>query len=687
MGWKIPDKITAIPQDNDLVPFDQGGILRKSTWQKIKEYMLGAATLKTTSQEVIGAVNELKETSDSHTTELENHTAQLSQKANDSDSNRTTTAKDITGAINELNANIALKSNKSELDSESSSRSNGDSNLQAQINNLAVIPTPHYEKCTNSDDGALLIVASGATAGQINLSSVTPTVTGYTPVAGDYVRYVYGSNSEVVQARGVFDVLNSRIASLENLVSNLEEEIILNPSYTQNYYININGGILDYTGLQYSDIITLNKGDVLKVTTNGVSNQVSIITKYNSDLTTWNSSIYAGTNAVQGYYHVCESDCEYIKVCGSISNMSVSKFKMNTKYDLENKIELYTNNFNSYTPNLIDGSYITQDGYILAENGYKYSNLIQLNKDDTIKIIATGFGQNVGILTKWDSSGNYISTILKSNGNGNPVKTSYTCQNAKEFIRISANYSDFTPIIMLIKSENNDIEFYKELFENVICIGDSLTEGDYETNGNYDVRIHSYPYFIQKLTGWTVTNSGASGSTPTTYWGFIQTGQDTTFTGYSGESHHRYIPTNFASYDTAIICLGENEGLTDTLTADTTITTGQTYLNYANTNTGNYCKIIEKLLADNPKIKIFLCAVPQNKDKKVSTNAVIQQIANKYSLPYLDLYNYCIMTEDLASLYMCNDPHYNKLGYLTLAKTIKQLICEYVSNNSIKYIS
>ncbi|MBN7576026.1 hypothetical protein C1H57_12435 [Clostridium sp. 2-1] len=81
MGWKIPDKITAIPQDNDLVPFDQGGILRKSTWQKIKEYMIGAATLKTTSQEVIGAVNELKETSDSHTTELENINADLSDIA------------------------------------------------------------------------------------------------------------------------------------------------------------------------------------------------------------------------------------------------------------------------------------------------------------------------------------------------------------------------------------------------------------------------------------------------------------------------------------------------------------------------------------------------------------------------------------------------------------------------------
>ena len=45
-----------------------------------------------------------------------------------------------------------------------------------------------YVKCASTDAGALEVVASGATAGQINISAVTPVSTGYTPVAGDYVK-------------------------------------------------------------------------------------------------------------------------------------------------------------------------------------------------------------------------------------------------------------------------------------------------------------------------------------------------------------------------------------------------------------------------------------------------------------------------------------------------------------------
>lgn len=59
MGWKIPDKITVDPQDNNEVPFDQGGIVRKSTWLKIKNYILGTATLTTTDKTMRGSVNEI----------------------------------------------------------------------------------------------------------------------------------------------------------------------------------------------------------------------------------------------------------------------------------------------------------------------------------------------------------------------------------------------------------------------------------------------------------------------------------------------------------------------------------------------------------------------------------------------------------------------------------------------------
>ncbi|MZK53649.1 phage coat protein [Clostridium beijerinckii] len=45
-----------------------------------------------------------------------------------------------------------------------------------------------YVKCASSDAGALKVVASGATDGQINLADVTPTLNTYTPAANDYVK-------------------------------------------------------------------------------------------------------------------------------------------------------------------------------------------------------------------------------------------------------------------------------------------------------------------------------------------------------------------------------------------------------------------------------------------------------------------------------------------------------------------
>ena len=76
-----------------------------------------------------------------------------------------------------------------------------------------------YQKCINTDTGALLVVASGATTGQINLASVTPVATGYNPVVGDYVRLVYGV------ASGTAELIDARIGNDGYVFSNIGENI------------------------------------------------------------------------------------------------------------------------------------------------------------------------------------------------------------------------------------------------------------------------------------------------------------------------------------------------------------------------------------------------------------------------------------------------------------------------------
>lgn len=163
----------------------------------------------------------------------------------------------------------------------------------------------------------------------------------------------------------------------------------------------------------------------------------------------------------------------------------------------------------------------------------------------------------------------------------------------------------------------------------VICIGDSLTEGDYgsEPEGTANLKAETYPYFLNKYFGVSVTNAGVCGFTATSYFNYTLGSQD------------------FSDKDIAIIMLGTNgAGMSDTLDADTA---ASHYTGYANTDTGNYCKIIEYIIEQNPDVKILLCTCPYVDATRRSSyaaavansNVVIPKIADKYNLPVLDVNN------------------------------------------------
>jgi lysophospholipase L1-like esterase len=186
---------------------------------------------------------------------------------------------------------------------------------------------------------------------------------------------------------------------------------------------------------------------------------------------------------------------------------------------------------------------------------------------------------------------------------------------------------------------------YCNLFNKGICIGDSLTEG-YHTSTDID-KDRSYPKYLSNLTGWITENAGVSGIT-TMGW----------YDTYSGDY-------TYTDYDFAIIYLGSNGGLTDTLVADTNFAD---YNNYANTNTGSYCKIIEKILSANPNCKIFIVRW----DGSVTSN-VTQQIATKYGIDAINLLDKTWFDVTLPSLHT-DATHFNSVGYLTLAKNIQNWI-------------
>ncbi len=217
---------------------------------------------------------------------------------------------------------------------------------------------------------------------------------------------------------------------------------------------------------------------------------------------------------------------------------------------------------------------------------------------------------------------------------------------------------------IVIQSEMNAsvLDYLTDAFGTAICIGDSVTEGVVTGFGPVQKQL-SYPTRLGKITGWTIENAGASGLTALQWW------------------QQKFSDYDYTQYQVALIELGLNSGLTDTLDTDVT---GDDYTQYADTNTGGYCKIIEGIKAQNENIFIVLLI---SSNIASATADVIKKIGEKYSLPIIDLTDrtYMNLTENKFHGKLSNGnydyTHMNIMGYLAKAKLVHLGLGEAINNN------
>ena len=194
--------------------------------------------------------------------------------------------------------------------------------------------------------------------------------------------------------------------------------------------------------------------------------------------------------------------------------------------------------------------------------------------------------------------------------------------------------------------------------KNIVCIGDSLTEGDYGSNpaGTMNVHAENYPYFLAEITGANVKNAGRC--------------------GYSAELYYNNQLSKVAlseETDLVLIMLGTNNGLTDSIDADTSATH---YSSYAKTQTGYYARIIETCMErTNGRAQIILMTPPvttqRNRTSLETTVSVIKKFGEKYGLPVIDNYYACGITYENIGGYMPIDElHCGYTGYKLLANYI-----------------
>ena len=203
---------------------------------------------------------------------------------------------------------------------------------------------------------------------------------------------------------------------------------------------------------------------------------------------------------------------------------------------------------------------------------------------------------------------------------------------------------------------------------NIVCIGDSLTQGDYGwiPAGTANVKKEGYPYFFELFTGANVTNAGRC--------------------GYSCELYYNYLPNVTAltaQTDVVIIMLGTNNGLTDTIEDDTASGNPESF---ATTQTGYYARIIESVAEKtegNAQIILMTPPVTTKRDRAFleSTCEVIKKFGEKYGLAVIDNYNNCGITYDNIKTYMPIDElHCGYDGYKMLAAHVALKTAEYCNN-------
>lgn len=288
--------------------------------------------------------------------------------------------------------------------------------------------------------------------------------------------------------------------------------------------------------------------------------------------------------------------------------------------------------------------------FTLPSGTYMASNFDTFSADPTViianasdnTVVASIYRKNNVSFTLTEETSLYVGVNVS---NGSVYSGTYHLQ----IVRGDTVFPFMTPAYVTSKDHiaRETIKTWSYAMGKILCIGDSLTSGANYTGEWGGASIdQNYPHLLGRMLNADTTNAGVSGINAS---------------GWYNNYKNRYT---FSDYDTFIIWLGTNQGLTDTL--DTDVNPYSDYNDFADTNTGNYCKIIETIKADNPSCLIVLVTLFSTTGDLTDSNSAIRKIASKYSLPIVD------NSELTHTLYpklhgSVGNPHFSKAGNIYLA--------------------
>lgn len=241
----------------------------------------------------------------------------------------------------------------------------------------------------------------------------------------------------------------------------------------------------------------------------------------------------------------------------------------------------------------------------------------------------------------------YNLTMLNNSGvSGYIVFNPYLFTTSYYF----TNYPEYTTLDKRCLHENRT-QKYIGLVNNLICIGDSLTQG--YISSTYLHTNNSYPAELSRMINGVADNLGASGFTAVSMYNQIL-------------AHPNWY--DFASYSYMILWLGSNAGLTTTESQEA------------------YQNIITKALTENPNIKIFLCNV-FSVDGATTNVEATNTFINSLGYPVIDMNVLPFNSKhvDNTLYHPFDDTHFGDYGYFRVAEYILSSICKHISTNRSSY--
>ncbi len=223
---------------------------------------------------------------------------------------------------------------------------------------------------------------------------------------------------------------------------------------------------------------------------------------------------------------------------------------------------------------------------------------------------------------------------------------------------------------------------YCAIFRKIMCIGDSLSSGEYEstkpdgTKGYHDFYEYSWGQYMAREIGAEVINASRGGMTAKE---FIEGFSD--WKGFFGQEN---------ACQAYIIALGVNDASRDYATGTIDDICDEDWEKNAKTFAGYYGAIIQRIKIQQPKAKIFLMTRPDDcTDGNEERRAKIEEqrellfaMAKKFEHTFvLDLYKKApVYGEEIKKNFFCGG-HMNAFGYHFTAKLVMRLIDEIIASD------